>query len=156
MMAISAITGDNVASIKKLIERYNNEKTAHEQQMQQMEQQLEQMKQEFELQKIMIKGEEDRKTEELRGMIDKEIELIKADANMISYNAEVGDIHKDAGIDRLNDARTDLEKEKIRVAREKNILDAYNKAEDRRVKEKDIDTKLKIAKENKNRHDSKK
>ena len=74
---------------------------------------------------------------------------------MISYNAEVGDIHKDAGIDRLNDARSDLEKEKIKVAREKNILDAYNKAEDRRVKEKDIDTKLKIAKENKNRYDSK-
>jgi hypothetical protein len=123
--------------------------------MQQMEQQLEQMKQEFEIQKIMVKGEEDRKTEELRGMIDKEIELIKADANMISYNAEVGDTHKDAGIDRLNDARSDLEKEKIKVAREKNILDAYNKAEDRRVKEKDIDTKLKIAKENKNRHDSK-
>ena len=156
MMAVSAITGDNVASIKKLIEKYNKEKMAHEQQMQQMEQQLEQMKQEFEIQKIMVKGEEDRKTEELRGMIDKEIELIKADANMISYNAEVGDSHKDAGIDRLNDARNDLEKEKIKVAREKNILDAYNKAEDRRVKEKDIDTKLKIAKENKNRHDSKK
>ena len=156
MMAVSAITGDNVASIKKLIEKYNKEKIAHEQQMQQMEQQLEQMKQEFEIQKIMVKGEEDRKTEELRGMIDKEIELIKADANMISYNAEVGDSHKDAGIDRLNDARNDLEKEKIKVAREKNILDAYNKAEDRRVKEKDIDTKLKIAKENKNRHDSKK
>ena len=156
MMAISAITGDNVASIKKLIEKYDKQKMAHEQQMQQMEQQLEQMKQEFEIQKIMVKGEEDRKTEELRGMIDKEIELIKADANMISYNAEVGDTHKDAGIDRLNDARNDLEKEKIKVAREKNILDAYNKAEDRRVKEKDIDTKLKIAKENKNRHDSKK
>ena len=156
MMAISAITGDNVASIKKLIEKYDKQKMAHEQQMQQMEQQLEQMKQEFEIQKIIVKGEEDRKTEELRGMIDKEIELIKADANMISYNAEVGDTHKDAGIDRLNDARNDLEKEKIKVAREKNILDAYNKAEDRRVKEKDIDTKLKIAKENKNRHDSKK
>lgn len=156
MMAVSAITGDNVASIKKLIEKYDKEKMAHEQQMKQMEQQLEQMKQEFEIQKIMVKGEEDRKTEELRGMIDKEIELIKADANMISYNAEVGDTHKDAGIDRLNDARNDLEKEKIKVAREKNILDAYNKAEDRRVKEKDIDTKLKIAKENKNRHDSKK
>ena len=155
MMSISAITGDNVASIKKLIERYNKEKLAHEEQMKQMEQQLEQMKQEFEIQKIMVKGEEDRKTEELRGMIDKEIELIKADANMISYNAEVGDIHKDAGIDRLNDARSDLEKEKIKVAREKNILDAYNKAEDRKLKEKDIDTKLKIAKENKNRHDSK-
>jgi hypothetical protein len=153
MMALSAITGDNVASITKLIKRYNAEKQQHEQQMQQMEQQLEQMKQEFEIQKIMVKGEEDRKTEELRGIIDKEIELIKADANMISYNAEVGDSAKQLGIDRLNESRAEVDKEKVRVAREKNILDAYNKAEDRRVKEKDIEAKIKIAKMNKNRYD---
>lgn len=155
MMALSAITGDNVASITKLIKRYNAEKQQHEQQMQQMEQQLEQMKQEFEIQKIMVKGEEDRKTEELRGIIDKEIELIKADANMISYNAEVGDSAKQLGIDRLNESRAEVDKEKVRVAREKNILDAYNKAEDRRVKEKDIEAKIKIAKMNKNRYDVK-
>ena len=156
MMAIAAITGENVESMKKLIAKFDEINKAHEMELKRVEQQTEQMKQEFELNKIRIKGEEDRKLAELEGYIKKEIELIQADANMISYNAEVGDTHKDAGIDRLNDARTDLEKEKIRVAREKNILDAYNKAEDRRVKEKDIDTKLKIAKENKNRHDSKK
>lgn len=155
MMALSAITGDNVASITKLIKRFNEENKQHEQQMQQMEQQLEQMKQEFEIQKIMVKGEEDRKTEELRGIIDKEIELIKADANMISYNAEVSDSAKQSGIDRLNDSRAEVDKEKVRVAREKNILDAYNKAEDRRVKEKDIEAKLQIAKMNKNRYDVK-
>ena len=47
----------------------------------------------------------------------------------------------------------EVEKQKLQIAREKNILDAMNKAEDRRVKEKDIDTKLKIARENKNRYD---
>ena len=155
MMALSAITGDNVASITKLIKRFNEENKQHEQQMQQMEQQLEQMKQEFEIQKIMVKGKEDRKTEELRGIIDKEIELIKADANMISYNAEVSDSAKQSGIDRLNDSRAEVDKEKVRVAREKNILDVYNKAEDRRVKEKDIEAKLQIAKINKNKYDVK-
>ena len=153
MMALSAITGDNVASITKLIKRFNEENKQHEQQMQQMEQQLEQMKQEFEIQKIMVKGEEDRKTEELRGIIDKEIELIKADANMISYNAEVGDAAKQSGIERLNASRAEVDKEKVRAAREKTILDAYNKAEDRRIKEKDIEAKIQIAKMNKNRYD---
>lgn len=156
MMAIAAITGDNVAAITKLIKQYNEQKQAHETQLQQLEQQNAQMLQEFELQKIQMKGEEDRKTKELEGIIDAEIELIKADANMISYNAEVSDKQKEAGIDRLNDARTQVEREKLQVAREKNMLDFMSKAEDRRIKEKDIDTKLKIAKTNKNKYDSRK
>ena len=91
--------------------------------------------------------------EVLKGIIDKEIELIKADANMISFNSDVAPVVKESGIDRLNDERAEVEKQKLQIAREKNILDAMNKAEDRRVKEKDIDTKLKIARENKNRYD---
>jgi hypothetical protein len=156
MMAIAAITGDNVAAITKLIKQYNEQKQAHETQLQQLEQQNAQMLQEFELQKIQMKGEEDRKTKELEGIIDAEIELIKADANMISYNAEVSDTQKAAGIDRLNDARNQVEREKLQVAREKNMLDFMSKAEDRRIKEKDIDTKLKIAKTNKNKYDVRK
>ena len=153
MMAVSAITGDNVSSIVKLIKKYNAQKEQHEMQIQQQQQQLEQMKEQFELQKIAAKGEEDRKTEQLKGIIDKEIELIKADANMINFNSDVAPAVKESGIDRLNDERTEVEKQKLQIAREKNILDAMNKAEDRRVKEKDIDTKLKIARENKNRYD---
>ena len=153
MMAVSAITGDNVSSIVKLIKKYNAQKEQHEMQIQQQQQQLEQMKEQFELQKIAAKGEEDRKTEQLKGIIDKEIELIKADANMISFNSDVAPVVKESGIDRLNDERAEVEKQKLQIAREKNILDAMNKAEDRRVKEKDIDTKLKIARENKNRYD---
>lgn len=154
-MAIAAITGDNVATISKLIEQFDNEKQQHEMQLKQMDQQLAQMEQEFELQKIAAKGEEDRKTEQLKGYIDEQIELIKADANMISFNAEVGEKNQQAGIDRLNEARADVERQKLQVAREKNFLDAFSKAEDRRVKEKDIEAKIKIAKTNKNRYDTK-
>ena len=113
------------------------------------------MKQEFELQKIQAKGEEDRKTKELEGYLDQQIELIRADANMISYNAEVGDENKEAGIDRLNAARARVEQEKVNVERQRTILDTFNKERDRQVKMHDIDTKLKIAKENKNRYDFK-
>lgn len=156
MMAIAAIEGDNVASITKLIKKYQEQKEAHEQQIKQMDQQLAQMMQEFELQKIQAKGEEDRKTKELEGYIDQQIELIRADSNMISYNAEVGDEAKEEGIDRLNAARVRLDQEKVNIARQKNLLDTFNKERDRQVKMHDIDTRYKIAKENKNKYDVKK
>ena len=155
MMAIAAIEGDNVATITKLIKKYQQQKDAHEEQLHQLDQQLEQMKQQFEIQKIQVKGEEDRKTKELEGYLDQQIELIRADSNMISYNAEVGDENREAGIDRLNAARARVEQDKVNIERQRNVLDTFNKERDRQVKMHDIDTKLKIAKENKNRYDFK-
>ena len=155
MMAVAAIEGDNVASISKLIKKFQEQKEAHEMQLQQMEQQTKQMEQEFELQKIQVKGEEDRKTKELEGYIDQQIELIRADSNMISYNAEVSDEAKEEGLDRLQDARNKLDREKLQLERQKIMLDTYNKQQDRAVKLKDIDTKYKIAKTNKNKYDKK-
>ena len=156
MMAIAAITGDNVANMKKLIAQFDEANKAHEQQLRQMDMQNEQMKQEFEITKIRVKGEEDRKLAELEGYIKKEIELIEADANMISYNAEVGSEAQTAGLDRLNEERAQLEREKVRIDTLKFKADMVDKAENRRLKEKDIDTKLQIARMNKNRYDSNK
>ena len=155
MMAIAAIEGDNVATISKLIKKFQEQKDAHEEQLKQMDQQLAQMQQEFEVEKIRVKGEEDRKTKELEGYLDQQIELIRADANMISYNAEIGEANQQAGLNRLDAARARVEQEKVNVERQKAILDTFNKERDREVKMHDIDTKLKIAKENKNRYDSK-
>lgn len=149
-MAIAAIEGDNVAAIRKLINKYQEEKDAHETELKQMDQQLAQMQQEFELQKIAAKGEEDRKTKELEGYIDQQIELIRADANMISYNAEVGDRNKQAGINRLEEARARVEQEKLQVEREKNAMEYQSKERDRQVKLKDIQAKVDIAKANRN------
>ena len=155
MMAIAAIEGDNVASITKLVKKFQERKEQHEQQLKAMEQQTAQMQQEFELQKIQLKGEEDRKTKELEGYIDQQIELIRADSNLISYNAEVGDDERENSLDRLNAARARVDQERVAVERQKAYLDAFNKERDRQVKMHDIDTKLKIAKENKNKYDSK-
>lgn len=156
MMAIAAITGENVESMKKLISQYDAINKQREQELKQIEQQTEQMKQEFEIQKIRIKGEEDRKLAELEGYIKKEIELIEADANMISYNAEVGSQNQSAGLERLNQERLELDKQKARIDRLKFDADKIDKAENRRLKEKDIDTKLQIAKMNRNRYDNNK
>lgn len=156
MMAIAAITGDNVASMKKLISQFDQVNKAHEQELKAMEQQTEQMKQEFEITKIRVKGEEDRKLAELEGYIKKEIELIQADANMISYNAEVGTQNQQAGIERLNQERLELDRQKARVEQLKFNFDMYSKDKELKLKEKDIDAKLQIARMNKNRYDSKK
>ena len=154
-MAIASIAGDNVSQIKNLIMKFQKEQQAHEESMKQMDQQIEQMRQQFELQKVYAKGEEDRKTLQLEKYLDQQIELIRADANMISYNADVSDAQKQAGLNRLEEARSNVEREKNQIEREKSYLDAASKAADRAVKMHDIDTKLKIAKENKNRYDFK-
>lgn len=153
--AVAAIQGDNVAAIVKLINKFNDEKTAHENELKQLDQQLEQMKQEFELQKIQMKGEEDRKTKLLEGEIDKQIELIRADANMVSYPGNVSDTEKQEGIDRLEAQRNAIQQDKNSIERQKMTIDFFNAERDRQVKEKDIDIKLKIAKENKNKYDTK-
>lgn len=155
MMAIAAIQGDNVATISKLIKKYQEEKNAHEEQLKQLDQQIAQMQQEFEIQKIQIQGEENRKTEELKGYINQQIELIKADANLLSYNQDLDDDTREDSLDRLDTARSRVEQEKLNNDRQKTMLDAYSKERDRQVKLHDIDTKLKIAKENKNRYDFK-
>lgn len=155
MMAIAAIQGDNVATISKLIKKYQEEKNAHEEQLKQLDQQTAQMEQEFEIQKIQIQGEENRKTEELKGYINQQIELIKADANLLSYNQDLDDTTREDSLDRLDTARSRVEQEKLNNDRQKIMLDAYSKERDRQVKLHDIDTKFKIAKENRNRYDFK-
>lgn len=146
MMAIAAIEGDNVATITKLIKKFQEQKDAHEEKLKQLDQQAIQMQQELEINKIRAKGEEDRKTEELKGYIDQQIELIRADANAISYNAEIGEVNKNEALNRLDAARARTEQEKINLERQKIILDAYGKERDRQVKEKDINAKIQIAK----------
>ena len=147
MMAIAAIEGDNVATITKLIKKFQKQKDEHEMQLKQLEQQTIKMEQEFELQKIKFKGEEDRKTKELEGYIDQQIELIRADANAISYNAEIGTENKNEALNRLDNARYRIEKEKLNLERQKLYMDAHNKEQDRQLKEKDMENKMKIAKE---------
>ena len=154
-MDIAAITGDNIESIKKLIKKFQDENRQFELQKQENDKQIEQLKQEFELQKIQVKGEEDRKTVEVEGLIKKEVALINADANMNSYQNDISLDEKQAAVGRLNAERSEIDRQKLQLERQKVALDFYNKDADRKLKEKDIDTKLTIAKTNKNRYDKK-
>ena len=151
--ALAAIKGDNVAEITKLMNKFSEEMQAHEQQLKQMDIELEQMKEQHDLDVIAAKGEQDRMTVELEGQIKENIELIRADANMISYNAEVGQTQQQAGIDRLNEARMENDRERLRLDREQQRIDTLLKIRDQNLKDKQIDTQYRIALANKNKYD---
>ena len=118
-----------------------------------MDLQLEQMKEEHDLQLIAAKGEQERLNIELEGEIKKNIELIRADANMISYNANVSDAEQNAGIARLNEARAENERQRLELDRQKVQLDTALKLRDQQLKDKQLETQLAIARENKNKYD---
>lgn len=155
-MAVAAITGDNVASVKKLVMEYQEVQRNHEVQMEQMKQQAEQMAQEFELQKIAAEGEQERATIQLEKYLDSEIETIRANANMLSFNQELGDSAKIAAQERIETASNNLERERITLERQKLSAELVTKKAEIAAKIYDSDMKYKIAKENKNKYDSKK
>ena len=145
-MAVAAIEGDNVASIKKLINQYQQAKEQHEIELKQLDQQLAQMQEEFKLEQITAQGEQDRATKELEGIIKKEIALIQADANRLSYPNDLPQEMKDESAERIAQAKNQIEREKLQVERERIAADNYNKERDRQVKEEDIKAKVQIAK----------
>ena len=145
-MAIAAIEGDNVAAIKKLIDKYQQAKEQHELELKQLDQQLAQMQEQFKLEQIQAQGEQDRATAELEGVIKKEIALIQADANRLSYPNDLPQEMKDEAAERIAMAKNQVEREKLQVERERIAADNYNKEKDREVKEKDIKAKVQIAK----------
>ena len=144
-MAIAAIEGDNVASIKKLINKYQEAKEQHEVQLKQMDQQLAQMQEEFKLEQIQAQGEQDRLTKELEGAIKKEIAIIQGDANRLSYPNDLPEEMKTESAERIARAKAQVDREKIQLERERIAADTRNKEEDRQVKREDIAAKKEIA-----------
>ena len=154
-MAIAAIEGDNIASIKKLINKYQEAKNAHEMELKQLDQQLAQMQEEFKLQEIQVKGEQDRQTAELEGVIKKEIALIQADANRLSYPNDLPQEMKNESAERIALTKAQVEREKLQVEKERINSDNYNKEQDRKLKEKEITAKLADIKRNNKKSDKK-
>lgn len=151
-MAIAAITGDNVSQIKSLVAKFSEIKRQHEIDLKQADQELQQANIQAKLQEIAAKGEEDRKTVQLKYQYELQAKYIDVDMALLndgSENAEASNrLSTMAEQNKLaiQQQKADLERAKIQV-------DAYNKAADRAVKLKDIEAKVKIAKTNKNRYD---
>lgn len=154
-MANAAIRGDNVAQISKLIDKYQNIQREHELDVERVSQQTEQLRQEFELAKIDRKAEQDRETIRVEKYLDGQIEAMKANANIMSFDNGLSDAEKSQAEERMENARLNIERSKLSLDAQKTSVEAQLKEKELAVKLKESDDKVKIAKTNKNRYDSK-
>lgn len=151
-MALAAITGDNVSQIKETVQKFTELKRQHEEQMQQTEQMLKQEEIQNKLREIEAKGEQDRLTEQLKYQYELQLKYIDVDMSLLGQEgADDGSEKRLAALAEQN--KTNIEQQKLQLAREQMYADSYSKAADRQVKREDIKTKLQIAKTNKNRYD---
>lgn len=151
-MALAAITGDNVSQIKATVQKFTELKRQHEEQMQQTEQMLKQEEIQNKLREIEAKGEQDRLTEQLKYQYELQLKYIDVDVSLLGQEgANDGSEKRLAALAEQN--KTNIEQQKLQLAREQMYADSYSKAADRQVKREDIKTKLQIAKTNKNKYD---
>ena len=150
-MALAAITGENVTQIKATVEKFMELKRKHETDMQQAEQMLKQEELQNKLAEIQAKGEEDRKTQELKYQYELQMKYLDVDMSLLAPGEE------SAARDRLSqlseENKTRISNEKLSLEREKLQANIYSKAADRQVKREDIESKERIAKINKNKYD---
>ena len=151
-MALAAISGDNVTQIKATVEKFMEIKRQHEEQMQQMEQMLKQEELQNKIAEIQAKGEEDRKTEELKYYYEMQLKYVDVDMSLMGTASQ--DDGAKTRLQQIAEAnKNQIEQQKLQLTRQQMQADLYNKAADRQVKREDIASKEKIAKMNKNKYD---
>ena len=153
-MAMAAITGDNVAQIKATIEKFNEIKRQHEEQMKQVDAQLKEEEIQNKLREIEAKGAQDKELEELKFQHEMALKYVDVDMSMLG---NTGGNEAEQAKNRLaaaaEDNRARIEQQKIDLQRQQMQSEIYNKAADRAVKMEDIKSKERIAKTNKNKYD---
>ena len=151
-MALAAISGDNVTQIKATVEKFMEIKRQHEEQMQQIEQMLKQEELQNKIAEIQAKGEEDRKTEELKYYYEMQLKYVDVDMSLMGTASQ--DDGAKTRLQQIAEAnKNQIEQQKLQLTRQQMQADLYNKAADRQVKREDIASKEKIAKMNKNKYD---
>lgn len=150
--AISAITGDNVAAIKANVEKYMAIKREHEEAMQQMEQQLKQEEIQAKIQEIQAQGEVDARLMELKYAYEMQLKYIDVDMTNLAAAPDDSAL-KNRLAQEAEANKTNLAQQKLQLDREKFQGDMYNAAAEREVKREQMDTQMKIAKQNKNKYD---
>lgn len=153
-MALAAITGNSVSAMKKTIMDFQNIKRQHEEQMQQAEQLLKQEEIENKLREIAAKGEEDRKTEELKYYYELQLKYAEVDMSVLT-DTDTSVQDKNASQERIEEGRREIERMKLDIERQKMANDMYNAAADRNVQREQMENDLKIARTNKNKYDNK-
>lgn len=152
--ALAAIEGNNIAAISKNIREFAEIKRKHDEEMQQVDQQIKEQANQFELEKIRVKGEEDRKTAALKAQYEEQAKYVDLFGEQLNNENPNDDEFAKSNLERLQeDNKRAIEQSKLMLERQKMAMDAYNAAADREVKREQMKTDLKIAKTNKNRYD---
>lgn len=155
-MALAAITGDNISQIKATVQKFNEIKAQHEEQMKQVDAQLKEEEIQNKLREIEAKGDQDRQLEELKFQHEMALKYVDVDMSMLgSAGGDEAEQAKNRLAAAVEDNRTRTEQAKIDLERQKMQADLYNQAADRAVKMEDIKSKERIAKTNKNKYDNK-
>lgn len=153
-MALAAITGDNISQIKATVQKFNEIKAQHEEQMKQVDAQLKEEEIQNKLREIEAKGDQDRQLEELKFQHEMALKYVDVDMSMLgNAGGDEAEQAKNRLAAAAEDNRTRTEQAKIDLERQKMQADLYNQAADRAVKLEDIKSKERIAKTNKNKYD---
>ena len=150
-IAMAAITGENVSQIKDTVNRFIEIKRKHEEDMKQMEQILKQEELKNRLAEIQAKGEEDRKTEALKYQYEMQLKYIDVDMSLLAPGEDTAARQRLSEQAEANKVR--MAQDKLSLERAKLQSEIYNKAADRQVKREDMESKERIAKQNKNKYD---
>lgn len=153
-MALAAITGDNISQIKATIQKFNEIKQQHEEQMRQVDAQLKEEEIQNKLRQIEAQGQQDKELEELKFQHEMALKYIDVDMSMLgTTGGDEAEQAKNRLAAATEENRLNIEREKLNVTRQQMQADLYNKAADRAVKMEDIKSKVIIAKTNKNKYD---
>ena len=153
-MALAAITGDNISQIKATIQKFNDIKQQHEEQMRQIDAQLKEEEIQNKLRQIEAQGQQDKELEELKFQHEMALKYIDVDMSMLgTTGGDEAEQAKNRLAAATEENRLNIEREKLNVTRQQMQADLYNKAADRAVKMEDIKSKERIAKTNKNKYD---
>ena len=153
-MALAAITGDNISQIKATVQKFNEIKAQHEEQMKQVEAQLKEEEIQNKLREIEAKGDQDRQLEELKFQHEMALKYVDVDMSMLgSAGGDEAEQAKNRLAAAAEDNKARNDQAKIELERQKMQADLYNQAADRAVKMEDIKSKERIAKTNKNKYD---
>ena len=152
-MAMAAITGDNIAQIKATIEKFNEIKRQHEEQMKQVDAQLKEEEIQNKLREIAAKGQQDKELEDLKFQHEMALKYIDVDMSMLGTQGNEAEQAKNRLAAISEDNKSRIEQQKIDLQRQQMQSEIYNRAADRAVKMEDIKSKERIAKTNKNKYD---
>ena len=156
-MALAAITGSNSVAIERAIEKFSAIKRDHEQSLKDADERIKQMDIQSKLQAISLKGEEDRKTEQLRYYY--EMQLAANDTD-IAAGLQMPDTSATDTAHINGQYKQNIEQEKNNIKLKEleynfadSLLDKNLKSAELGVKLKEIQSKERIARTNKNKYD---